>query len=394
MRMKGRAPAILAVLTVAVASTIATPARAASVNDGPVVVTGQVEDSESAPAAGGHVVLLAQPAVTPTARIGDSQKVLPLDEVVTDSTGKFSLRLQWTEELEQYVDSSSGYLDLEVLATVGREMGIYRFTVALSGVRPGVLRDGDVTLARDPARSRDSGVKITLSDNGVASKSIASDDGRSKSQPMPKQYGCVITNVATYTPFTLIGTLYSTWSSFSGSYQYQTSASSTLGVGYSTTGVLGSYSMSGTSTKASSQLFTWYPSGAFKKLFKVQWKYFKQQSHCVFEFFEYYFYEVVPQNATGGGTDATAASIPATPAANCVQQNGFTYSTTNQTAINWTNGVTIGSLIGIDLSAQSNWTTSHKIAISTTAQRKVCGTNGQPGDSYFGELVVKPPAGS
>ncbi len=393
MKTKGHARVLFTALAVAVASTVSLPAGAVSVEDGPVVVTGQILDSRSAPVAGGRVALLAQPTSMPNASVGDSFKVLPVDEGLTDSSGHFSLRLKRTEALGQYVDGESGFLDLEVLAGLDRQMGVYRFTVAVPPARIGELRDGDVVLARDTTRTQDSGVQITLSDEVSPAKISTSGDENVRSSPMPKQYGCVVTNIATYTPFVLIGSLYSTWSSFSGSYAYQTSASSTLGVGYSSTGVLGSYSASGTSTKASTQLFTWYPSASFQKLFKVQWKYFKQQSHCVFEFSEYYFYEVVPQNATAGGTDATAASVPSTPAANCVQQNGFTYSTSNQTAITWTNGVALGSIIGIDLSSKSNWTTSHKIAISTTAQRKLCGTSGQPGDSYFGELVARPPAG-
>ncbi len=56
--------------------------------------------------------------------------------------------------------------------------------------------------------------------------------------------------------------------------------------------------------------------------------------------------------------------------------------------VRFAGGVDLGTSIGIDVSAQTNWTSTAKLFIDFTTKAKLCGTKGSPGSTNAGSLVV------
>ncbi|GAB3056954.1 hypothetical protein GCM10027053_18120 [Intrasporangium mesophilum] len=350
-------------------------------------MAGRLTDGRGITAAQAKATLVAWPPVNRNQREGDRIKLLPVSVASTDSQGNFRLTLRRSAELEQYIDPTTRLLDLDVLAQSGDERGTYSFTVTIPPATGGSLTG--VRLARDETRSADTGVTIRLRGPAAPTSRTPSASSRdvapSTAAVLPKL--CSTTTGPSYYPYVLTGSLYSTWSGFTGSYEYKTSATSNLGVGYSISGAYGTFSQSGTSTKSSSQTFTWNQTGIFYKYYKPQWKYTKYDTWCGSGWVYSTYHYVRPQFATGGGTTTSFSSAPS--ATRCVAQSGYSWTTDNETALTWTNGVSIKSALGVDLSANSSWTDNNRISITNGKYRHVCGTRDYPGGT-FGELVVKP----
>lgn len=361
--------------------------QAAATTGDPVVFTGRAIHNDGSPATGADARLLALPPGNPAAVPGDSVKVLPVSTATTDASGRFTLTLAASAELQQYI-SADHFLDLDVVTRDGDQLGVYSFTLTVDSDS----RRSDapqIALARDPSRSVDANVTIALSTT-VAPETVTTEDSGPSAAAIETK-GCGSTYMYSYYPMVLVGSLYSTWTGFAGYDEYQSTASSTLGVGMSSTGAYGTYGTSGTRTKSSTQTFHWPASGKTYKYYKTEWIYDKDQIDCYEGTLDgplhWSYVEVNPRLADGGGTMYSFSGAPT--ASHCVTQNGFTWTTQTQTALNWTNGVSLAPIIGISLSSKSNWTTHNKIGITTASKRTLCGTHDVPGGA-FGELVAKP----
>lgn len=89
-----------------------------------------------------------------------------------------------------------------------------------------------------------------------------------------------------------------------------------------------------------------------------------------------------------GGAESSAGSNPtATYCRNYEKGGGMTL--VKNKATNWTNGLSMASIIGFDVSSRSGYSTSEKLDVDITATgRKICGTNAYPAD-HPSRVVVK-----
>lgn len=63
----------------------------------------------------------------------------------------------------------------------------------------------------------------------------------------------------------------------------------------------------------------------------------------------------------------------------------------NGTATSFATGVDLGTAIGIDVTSQTNYSTTAKIRFDFDSYSKLCGTTGTPGGNSSGTLVVLSP---
>jgi len=153
-----------------------------------------------------------------------------------------------------------------------------------------------------------------------------------------------------------------------------TSQTMTVGAAASVSGTYGSWSANGTSSATSGVTFTWAESVAYRD-FRVQLKYGKFRLRCGGIYFNDYT-EMV-RYPTGG---FTTASLGSSTYANCVpvSQGLWARSSGSGNHFSTSVGVKIASLLGIDLSLDANYSTTHTLYYRLVANGKVCGDNDQP----------------
>lgn len=388
--MRRQTALTIAVMAIATSLTSIQPALADPKE--PIVVSGHVVDAAGNPVSNARATLVAWPRMTKNQKEGDRIKLLPVSSMTTGDDGTFTATLKDSRQLRSMIDTD-GSLDLDVLVRKGAKQGVYSTTVL---VQTGDT-EGDITShsAKNTKLTTEEDVRVAVTEQGGDSSSPAGPAGEAtaasesldETPPMPKV--CQTTVGPSKTPYVLTGSLYSTWSGFKGSYTYTSSASSTLGVGYSVTSPYSNVKQSGTLTKSSTQTYSWPKSGVFYLYFKPQWKYTEFTVNCFDGWVDTYNYSWKPMYATGGATTYSFSGAPSTPSGNCVWQSGYTYSTQSQDGMTWSNGVGLGGDIGVNLSSDTNWSANNDITISTTAGHHLCGTKDVPGGN-FGELVARP----
>jgi hypothetical protein len=120
---------------------------------------------------------------------------------------------------------------------------------------------------------------------------------------------------------------------------------------------------------------TW--SGAGGHYHYTQFHYQNWQEQC----FTGNTYTVKPV-AWDGGAIYGGASYPSTPY--CVtQQAGTGFTKNSTTAITWSNGASLASIIGIDLSSRTGYTSSAEITFHFSATHRLCGKGGTPGSTAY-----------
>lgn len=162
--------------------------------------------------------------------------------------------------------------------------------------------------------------------------------------------------------------------------EYTGSASSTLGVGVSSTGAFGTYSASGTVTRSRSQTttFPWYTANGTRRYLDTYFTYGKFCVELVGGGYAYHKYEVRPTQHEGGTAGRNMAS--AITASHCTpwREPGSSGSKTTTAAQTWSNGAKVSGLIGIDLSTRTGYATNAKISWEFTTAGRLCGTNDLP----------------
>ncbi|MEV0186651.1 hypothetical protein AB0I54_46850 [Streptomyces sp. NPDC050625] len=180
----------------------------------------------------------------------------------------------------------------------------------------------------------------------------------------------------------IVGQTYSATTGVSHTLSYSKSASSTLGVGISGTGTYGTFEASGTNSK-SSTVTNDYPSygnhhGVYYKTEFSDGKYhvicangkYNNEDYCEVRAKGYY-----------GGEKVTTARIP--KATHCAQYlKGGKFTRTTSKAIMWTDGASTADAIGLNLSAETGYSTDTTVVYSFSATRYMCGTGGPPGGSH------------
>jgi hypothetical protein len=180
-----------------------------------------------------------------------------------------------------------------------------------------------------------------------------------------------------------VGGHYSTTTGVTHDLVYSNGASSSLGVGVSTSGRFGTFSASGTTSVSSTGTIN-FPTTTGRQHDYTYFNYDKYLVGCAGTMK----YEA---RATGWVGGAHVWVPPTAPTANyCYSYAaGSSFTRDRTVAYDFSTGADVSSAIGIDLSARTGYSSSAKVTFHFAATRHLCGTSGPPG-GVPGRLVAKP----
>lgn len=325
---------------------------------------------------------------------GDPVNIKRIGLTRTDANGHYTLRPDY-DALKAWRGSHSGPVNVEIIASTSDSIAPYATTISLDTrtrtsrqvAQPTAETDGGFA---DASTTASGALAVDLQLQRAPSTAPQTDNGTTATTVEAAAVPTVscMTYKQDYGPrWVRVGQLYSTATSgFTANYTYSTSASSTLGAGYSLSGAYGSFTQSGSSTSSSSS------SVGFSALTTSGGKGYSTQ----FRYGLYYgtgcspsnifYYRVLP---TGFVAGASTGSLSVPTAGYCTTfgaGSSFTKTTTN--AVTWSDGVKISGAIGIDLSSKTGYSSTSKLSYSFSATRSLCGTTDYPGGSPS-RLVVK-----
>ncbi len=219
----------------------------------PALAQGHLVDSGGAPVSRATVILFPVP-VKP--KVGD--KLTPLARTTTDASGSFTVRLPAEQHALLTSPRSAGAMNLLVMAfTPG---GVAEWYYSLPAGSTSSRAGSAVTPAGSGAASTPSAKLVVLP---VSAKALtaqrAASAPTSAAQPSASASpaGCGIIDVQQISPVpVVVGMNESGASDVRASFSYGTSASMTLGTAVSSSGVIGTFSVAGTTTQTSGGSFT------------------------------------------------------------------------------------------------------------------------------------------
>ncbi|CCH77040.1 hypothetical protein BN12_160015 [Nostocoides japonicum T1-X7] len=154
---------------------------------------------------------------------------------------------------------------------------------------------------------------------------------------------------------------------------YGSGASSTLGIGVSTSGSYGSFKASGSTTVSSNSSVN-FPAYTGLQHDYTQFDYGKYGLSCDGIYLNY---KVQARYWAGGASVYHPSSAPT--ANYCVSQvSGSSFTKSSSTAYTFSTGADVSGAIGIDLSTRTGYTPAAKVTYSFTSTRRLCGTSGAP----------------
>lgn len=294
---------------------------------------------------------------------GDSVKLVPVAKARAAADGTFVLRIDPNAPIDQFM-ANDGLVNFDVIS-YGADGA--RQVLAV----PRWFNADNRTW--HPTAERNTAVVATTFEAAAVLGGLEAE------APAALDKSCTSTVVATYnTRLGLVGEVYS-GPNATADLEYINGSSSTLGVGFSASGTYGSYSASGTAGQNS----TWtenYPLQAQNKRTVMQTNFgYKKYKNTCYSPGGYYevTYTVRPYQFQGGQSTYTAASSPS--ATYCVSyvKGGSTTKDTG-TALTFTNGLKLGSVIGIDLSIKTGFNANTKLKFNWVNAGQLCGSNGYP----------------
>lgn len=346
--------------------------RDSSELSGPTLVTGRMVNERGTPV-GGRVTAVAWPTLEVLGALGDGDEVKTMAvgkaEVAPD--GAFLLRVDPSVPIAGYMEDD-GTVNFEIRGEGGGHLGLVSFAGRLDSAANSAWVAPDWTTQAGTARAQT--LTLSLSDEMVVPNGPGAEEPKAATD---KIFPCSDYVVATYNQIVdSIGEVY-TGPHATGDFQYISGSSSSLGVGYSVSGSSGSWSQNGTASASSTATIDYATQSANKKtVFRTTFQYKKYDlyyhngAYCT-----HFAFEVRPSAFQGGVSQYTAASAPT--ASYCSNVNSVPVTLTKNTAnaINFTNGLKIGGIIGIDLSTKTGFNSSTKIAFRFSSVGKLCGSN-------------------
>ena len=338
---------------------------------GPVLLRGRVVDKAGRSAAG-RVTVVAWPPqeVLGPLKNGDSVKTAAVGKAIAGPDGAFTLRVDPSAPLAEFADKN-GTVNFDVWSQTSDGVAVYSF--------PRKLDPAVSTAWVDPARPIAKGAALN---EGPLEMTLAPDPkidpalGESTAAPASSR-SCQETVIATYNQrIGIVGEAYAGPHS-TADFQYKNGSSSTLGVAFDAAGGAISYSFNGTATTSSTSTID-YPTLAANgmRVFQTTFQYKKFSSSCIAGLIWVYVGDFVRPTAFQGGVSTyNAAGAPT--ATNCSNISVVPTTITKETAgaVTFTNGIKLSSVIGIDLSSKTGFTTSTKIVHKFTSAGKLCGSN-------------------
>jgi hypothetical protein len=334
---------------------------------GPVIVSGRVRDTHGRPASGQAALVAFPPQdVMSAMKVGDSVKVVPVGKSTVGADGAFVLRRDPAIPIDGFT-SSFGTVDLEVIVVGPSGAGVSAFS-------RDAAPDTNIAAGERAGKATEAS-KVALVLDPVLGATRKADARRAPihSRAAPPIY-CTSTLKAVYPPvWHLVAELY-TGPHATVDFTYATGTQSTLGVGLSVSGNLGSFSQSGKVTVGStgSVNFAEVPQNQ-RRVEKTQWRYGKWDVSCPTA----PHFEARPHSWIGGSTYYNAASTPSAPY--CTPYlTGDRPSIDQHQAVEWSGGVRIAAVIGVDLSSTTGFTTRAAQKWTFRANGRLCGTNAYP----------------
>jgi len=335
---------------------------------GPVVVSGRARDTKGRPASGQAALLALPPQdVISVTKVGESISLVPVGKARVGADGTFALRWDPAIPIDD-LTSALGTVDLEVVVDGPAGAGVLALSRDVTADRRGrktfaaVAGHGrsteDVVLILDPALRR------TAQSRGIASEATIA------AAPIY----CTSTLRTIYPPvWHLVAELY-TGPHATVDFTYAVGTQSTLGVGISVSGSAGSFSQSGKVTVGSTGTvnFAEVPLNQ-RRVEETQWRYGKWDVSCPMA----PRFEARPHSWIGGSTYYNAASTPSAPYCTPYMV-GDRPSIDQHQAVEWSNGVRISAVIGVDLSSTTGFTTKAAQKWTFRSNGRLCGTNAYP----------------
>ncbi len=359
-------------------------ADSAAVDSAPVA-TGVILHEDGTPfAAGSKVVLSALPSasVISALAVGESFVTTPVAKGEVAADGKFALRIEDVDVLQRFADPDTRVVDLQVEAVDDLGYGLYAFSRRLvvdSGERYLIPTATLPTADAEAAAQKPQIAEIDALEDVDALATLADAGGI-----VDKTTICRTVLVASYPGIDVrVGATFGLSATSKAKFTYTSTAESTLGVGTSVTGSSGSWSASGTLSKSSASTTTFAQTVGRKFTgYTTNFTYGKYDQLCHdlsggAEYHVNYFFQPIKHD--GGGSPVTLATVPT--ATHCVDLGaGAAWSTTTATATTFSTGAAVSSVIGINLSSRTGYTTKAKITYtnSATTAKGLCGSNTTP----------------
>lgn len=409
----------LAVMTQAPSLASAAPSPTSG-NQG--LAKGRLLQADGRPAAGATVTIYGMPVETaenPIA-VGNSQAFAVIGQFRTDKQGRYAAAVK-RANLAQFRDAS-GNVNAELIAR-DASGNIASMTFGLAPVEPtsakmSATSTGRAAVAASPLTPvAIADLTLTTSDQSVAKNSspvekvsaalVASggdpasrmgDPGSVEPKAWVKAMATgdsfvdgtgasdIVATPAIVCGWSLVQDLGTNTVWVGGTYvkatgvtadlQYVSGASSSLGVGVSTSGKYGTYSASGSVSRSASGSIDYPKSAGFQHDY-TGFRYGKYGYWCDTQP-NYLKYQVYATSWAGGSSIYHPTTSPSAPY--CVPNvAGSVFTKQTSTAYNYSTGASTAGDIGINLSTQTGYTSALKVVYTFASARKLCGTNDYPG---------------
>jgi hypothetical protein len=335
-----------------------------------IVASGVFENRQGQTLGAEPVVLVAWPSQDDLAAMkdGDQVTLAVVAKVMTDSEGRFDLRVDPSQDLRRFADSND-VINFDIRAQSKGLVGLFAFSAALGPENALALTDANEfrgapivsklilkTLPTDPAAARAAARTKTLSANV--------DDGSSTEAIV-----CPLIIHDIGERYATVGQVYLATDHGKIDPTYTTSANNTLGIAASVSA--GPFSASGTTTIGAEQTVgfaTVTAEGTYRKL----------NTSFMFSKFTSCTLTIAKARYFMGGDSYAATSLPS--ATYCVNMTHNTYRVLNESqASTWSVGFEVSGSIGIDLSSRSGYSTGSSYRfdnLSGSATKHLCGVNG------------------
>lgn len=350
------------------------------------LASGTIRDANGAPLGDSDVVLRAWPSNSELARltVGAQVKVTPIARTVSDSSGKFVLR-EPASGVDSSVVNPEGILNLDIVATKGDRWTSFSFSRRRYGqVWRGSVGDNGGQLGDTPGSSPQVDISLDRrrSSDGAAARKSETE------APVAAPRGCSSALVGEYhnTHVALAQTSVTSRAHARVTYTYGNSSS--LGVGFSTSGQYGSFSSNGTTSQSNSSTveFGSFDRAGIGAQIVTGWDYGSFVSTCV----DYStgwtttWYDFRPIRFDGGNYSYTTGqwNVGGYSANRCNPYGpNDVFTRSSSTNVTWTDGVASAPIIGVNLQSTSGWTSAMNVTYRFTGNAWLCGNNGTPPSS-------------
>jgi hypothetical protein len=330
--------------------------------NGPVVATGKLTDSQGRGVTG-TVAVLAWPneAFNRTLRVGDRVTTPTVGWAPAGTDGSFSIRVDPTRVGVDYL-RPDGTANLDAVGWTQASQGSWAFSAQIRA--PAVAHGVQTSPALAAAR-----LVIKTEQRLSPGRDVRAKLGTGAAPAKP-DFNCYWVLISTYDTWSIIGQTMP-WGPDLGWMMSQSSQSMTVGVAASSSGTYGSWSASGTSSVSSGVSFTWAANTNYRN-YQVSLRYGKYKYSCPGG--PYREWAIYP---TGGYT-TSYVSYPYYSYCYTVSAGVWARSASNGNHFNASGGVLIGGLLGINLSIDSNYDSSHVLYYQLMDNGTVCGDNNVP----------------